>query len=289
MPNRVKVNINDRRIPANKWVTMDNTVTDGDYALTDGIRFMAPTPGLYALSATSGHISNPALNQSLILRNSTTGMETTARQQQAQLEGHLIPGMSHIIWLNEGDYLAYAIQSNKPQGSVMEHGKRIEIEFAQLNTGAGDVALHVEFASNDDNRPVNSGLETAVNREDGSLGLRANMDALFINKAICFPTPFNALTDTLEIQVSQDRRFWNVLFPGTTRINTRNDGLSISTAPYLPRGTNTPCTGMGLILSKSEGTYVQFGRDRHNRSVTGWQATVADWYWRVVKKTIVRL
>ena len=132
-------------------------------------------------------------------------------------------------------------------------------------TVAGILAK-VEYASNDDLTTSGSQI---VNRENGSLGLKVNLSNS-LTKGISFPTPYNPLTDIIELQISRDRIEWRALNDVDFLPNLNIVRLS---------GTEGSSIGFGLHAH----TGVMFGRNIN--SASGWASVTGDWYWRVVKKT----
>jgi hypothetical protein len=133
---------------------------------------------------------------------------------------------------------------------------------------------NIEYASNDNMTATfdSSGLiGSSANREEGSLGLRVNLSTA-IFRQFTWPTPYDPLTDIVELQLRQtENHAWREI-----GIMPLQNG---KIAQYDEKSNPESSTGMGLALPIT----VWFGR--YLFGTTGWSVTTQSWYWRVVKKT----
>jgi len=150
----------------------------------------------------------------------------------------------------------------------------------------------VEYASND-NTTINEDLTTAqaVNRENGSLGLRLNPTETYIRKALRFETPYNPNTDILTIEISANRTLWRPIELGIGGIGSA--GAFITPLVALAGRYQ----GIGLHISNTNVISLTYGRFRfapqpaHTTPALAisagseWSSITENWYWRVAKKT----
>ena len=155
-------------------------------------------------------------------------------------------------------------------GFVVQNGKPVPISTLENTLGASIVK--VEYAANDDATATNVGNALAHNRPDGSPFIRVNPTSR-CSKELRWPTPFNAATDVLDIEISYDRINWTPMNDSTWLV-TVNEALSRF------QGVSTTSTGFGLY---SGGTHIYYGR--YPVGTRNWSEVPAGMFWRVVKRT----
>jgi hypothetical protein len=134
------------------------------------------------------------------------------------------------------------------------------------------ILTNIEYASNDDLTTTDWTATGIVRRENGSLGFRSALTNS-VNKLISFATPYDPLTDIVELQVSVDRVNW---------IEHRDASYLHSANVEALRGIGATSSGIGFCNNNT----VLFGR--YVSGTVGWNTINQDWYWRIVKKTFTR-
>ena len=300
---RVQARINDTNLVANVWKKMTFTFINGEVGMLQGDRFVAPVTGLYVFSASSPAASSTADTSSRVTYNlDDVSIPATTYSYMRNSSSSNMPSNVLCRWMEQGDYLAYHLLASSAQSSVHAAGSFPSIEFALLYSGnltandlfigavdngfVGDyedwsksvisnygMIVNIEYASNDDNTATDGASSATVNRENGSLGMRATLSN-WVMKYLDWPTPVNPLTDIIELQYSNDRVAWSI----------------VSDLFYLPPSTGSRLIGTGTT-SYGFGVYgyhaVNFGRYLY--ATTNWSTITANWYWRVVKKTFAKI
>ena len=157
-------------------------------------------------------------------------------------------------------------------------------------TGSAGVLINVEYASNDNTNTITDATTGMVNRENGSLGIRQNITTATwgITKTISFLSPYNPITDTIELQFSADRINWTTQMGGLSAVFNGNwvvplvyidasNGYGMSF--YISHGASQAVNATGVLC---------IGRRQMSPTGTTWNTIPGDWYYRVVKKTFLQ-
>ena len=149
---------------------------------------------------------------------------------------------------------------------------------------SGGVLVNVEYASNDDATTTTGTIDLGtVNRENGSIGFRGIATGPRY-MLVSFPTPYNPITDIIELQISNNRTTWVdvgslSLTGGATPVTL--ESFSISGGIARGFGLRRTTSGNNAVFRLAQGQYT--------RDTSDWSSVLVDYYWRVVKKTFLRV
>jgi len=311
---RVQANVNNTNLVANVYKKMTCTYVNGESGLFNPItqRFVAPVAGLYIIGVTAARAGATGAQQIWIQKNSDTADLTLNTIGSIILSSTtILPPITLPIWLNQGDYLTLHYVSSVAQSTIASGGMNSTVEFALLYSGnltandlfigavdngfvgdyedwsksvitSGGMLVNIEYASNDDT--IYTGTATAntdnsaVNRENGSLGLRLStvIPGTRTTRRLNWETPYNPSTDILEVQISTDRVTWAHL---------QGPCWSVGNSFVCPRTLTTDDNerGIGVYFSNI------FAFGKYPYGISNWSIFTQDWYWRVVKKTFAKI
>jgi len=133
----------DRTLTVGAVHIISSTFKSGNPSMHEGgRRFVAPVSGLYVFCASSTLLpsnsgSNPGTTWVGVSKNNTD--VTTDFSDSAWISSvGTVSNLTHVTWLDEGEFLTYHMSSTVAQSSIMAAGMRLSFEFALLNSWAGE-------------------------------------------------------------------------------------------------------------------------------------------------------